>query len=327
MGSHKITTEEFVRRARKVHGSNYDYSVTEYLGAGKQVFIKCKIHGAFSQRASSHITGKGCIKCSRNTLSSPEAFRRKARKIHGNKYDYSKAKYETQSGNVILGCKVHGDFSVRANLHLVGRGCQKCSFSLTQDDFLKRANLAHGNAYSYAKTDYQHINQLVVITCKRHGDFEQTPNNHLKGHGCQVCGHRKNNNYAKVGYKLGKRTVQVQGYEPYALAHLVDVEGISPDRIRVGDDVPVIKYFDAKEGKVRRHYPDIFIPSKNTLVEVKSPYLFLKGLRSLKLKRKGAKAVGYKYRVCVISKETKHKITLPKGWYKMTTTQLKAALV
>jgi hypothetical protein len=57
------TTEEFIERARKIHGNIYDYSKVEYKGTLEEVEVLCANHGAFVQRARDHIQGCGCPKC------------------------------------------------------------------------------------------------------------------------------------------------------------------------------------------------------------------------------------------------------------------------
>ena len=47
---------------------------------------------------------------------------------------------------------------------------------------------AHGDRYDYSKVKYVHSKTKVIITCKEHGDFEQTPNNHSRGVNCPKCG-------------------------------------------------------------------------------------------------------------------------------------------
>lgn len=255
--------------------------------------------------------------------SNTKEFIAKARKIHGNKFDYSKVIYTTVKQNVIIGCSIHGEFQQTANHHLVGRGCPTCSLSLPQNEFVNRAIKVHGKTYTYRKVDYRHMHRKVVVTCRSHGDFIQTPSNHLKGHGCPSCGRAINNVFSYVNYKLGKRVVKVQGYEPYALDHLINNVKIDPKDIRVGKEVPVIRYFDPEKNKERLHFPDILIESKNRLVEVKSRFLFLRDLRVMKLKRAGAKKQGFKYSVCVIDKKTKEKTSLPSNWYNMDFKELR----
>lgn len=59
----KLTQEEFIRRARLVHGDKFDYSKVEYVNNDIKVCITCLIHGEFWQRPSDHLRGCGCKKC------------------------------------------------------------------------------------------------------------------------------------------------------------------------------------------------------------------------------------------------------------------------
>ena len=65
----KITTEDFIKRARQAHGDKYDYSKTEYITAHSKVCIICPIHGEFWQGANEHIRLNGCPKCSYDAMS------------------------------------------------------------------------------------------------------------------------------------------------------------------------------------------------------------------------------------------------------------------
>lgn len=57
----------------------------------------------------------------------------------------------------------------------------------TNEEFIKEAIIKHNGKYSYKKTNYIKNNIKVCITCPIHGDFWQTPTNHLSGHGCPEC--------------------------------------------------------------------------------------------------------------------------------------------
>jgi len=63
---------------------------------------------------------------------------------------------------------------------------------ITTEEFKERAFLVHKGRYVYNKTDLEHRDSKgkVVITCPLHGDFHQTPKNHLHGQGCPLCNHR-----------------------------------------------------------------------------------------------------------------------------------------
>lgn len=63
--SKRLTTKEFVEKAMLLHGNKYDYSQTVYVDSRTKVSIICREHGAFEQRASSHLLGNGCHDCAK----------------------------------------------------------------------------------------------------------------------------------------------------------------------------------------------------------------------------------------------------------------------
>lgn len=94
----KLTTEEFIVKAKIVHGDKYDYSKTVYIKSNEKLEINCYKHGSFWQLANSHLLGKGCIKCRnddfRNNLrNNINKFIEAAQKVHEHTYDYSLVKY------------------------------------------------------------------------------------------------------------------------------------------------------------------------------------------------------------------------------------------
>lgn len=54
-------------------------------------------------------------------------------------------------------------------------------------EFIEKAKTVHGDKYDYSKTNYQGKDIPVIITCPIHGDFIQTPHDHLSGCGCAKC--------------------------------------------------------------------------------------------------------------------------------------------
>ena len=73
-------------------------------------------------------------------------------------------------------------------------GCYKCHeekrkfYKLkSTEEFIKQAQEIHGNKYDYSKTEYKGNNIKVCIICPEHGEFWQTPGNHLKYKGCPIC--------------------------------------------------------------------------------------------------------------------------------------------
>ena len=59
----KLTTEEFIDKANKVHNNRYDYSRVEYKNSQTKICIVCPKHGEFWQTPAMHLYGNGCSKC------------------------------------------------------------------------------------------------------------------------------------------------------------------------------------------------------------------------------------------------------------------------
>ena len=104
----KLTTKEFIEKAREVHGDKYDYSKVRYANSKTKVCIICPKHGEFWQEANSHLQGSGCSKCCGNNSYATEEFIEKAREVHGDKYNYSKVEYKGMHTKVCIICPEHG---------------------------------------------------------------------------------------------------------------------------------------------------------------------------------------------------------------------------
>lgn len=127
-------------------------------------------------------------------MNKTEEFIKKANTKHGDTYYYSKVEYKKSSENVIIICKIHGEFPQLPPNHLKGYGCKKCGTERTANncrsntnEFIEKAILKHGDLYDYSKVEYKKSNDYVIIICKTHGEFLQTPQKHLCG-GCIKCG-------------------------------------------------------------------------------------------------------------------------------------------
>jgi len=196
MSTKKKTTEQFIKEARQVHGNKYDYSKVEYVGNKELVTIICPIHGEVPQRPIDHLRGRGCKYCAK-PVHDTKSFVEKARRIHDDKYDYSKTEYIDNTTLVTITCPIHGDFKKTPNAHLNKnhpQGCQKCAHEEktlmqydTTDSYVKKAIKVHGDKYDYSKTEYKGCREIVNIICKKHGEFEQIAYSHLHGNGCPKC--------------------------------------------------------------------------------------------------------------------------------------------
>ena len=223
----------FIEKAVKVHGDLYDYSKVEYILNNLRVTILCKTHGKFEQTPSNHLTGYGCKKCTVDA--SREKYRRNinkfledCKKIHNDIYDYSKMTYINNKIELDVICNKHGEFKVLPLSHLKGIGCKKCFGKryMDQEKFIESSNNLHHNLYDYTKVKYIDAKTKITIICKKHGEFEQTPNNHLTGFGCIKCAgtdqlntsdfiikakkvHGDLYDYSKTEYISGKQDVSI----------------------------------------------------------------------------------------------------------------------
>ena len=241
------TTSEFIEEAIKVHGHKYDYTKTdlEHRDEKGRVCIICPKHGEFWQLPEKHIKRKqGCRKCKFNDWNT-ETIIEEFRKKYGDKYDYSKVEYKGYHEKVVNICHKkdvfgveHGEFEITPANFLSGKECKNCKkdylrklFSFSNEEFIEKARKIHGDKYDYSKVEYIKNDIEVCIICPKHGEFWQTPANHLQGNGCRKCSCEKTHDkqrksteqfikdakrihgdkydYSKVEYKGNKINVKI----------------------------------------------------------------------------------------------------------------------
>ena len=163
----RLTKEIFINRSSKIHKLKYDYSNVEYKNNSTKVCIICPIHGDFYQTPQNHMNGKGCPKCKSIATGercrySTEQFILSAKKVHRDRYDYSKVKYKDAKTKVCIICPIHGEFWQVPNYHIDGCGCPECgkeqhhTHSMSGSKIYKvhsgmtqRCNNPHNSAYKY----------------------------------------------------------------------------------------------------------------------------------------------------------------------------------
>lgn len=125
----KNTQEDFIKCCEEKHNYKYDYSLVEYETCNQKISIICPVknHGLFEQQAMSHKKGTGCPLCSSGYQRTHEQFLNSIFEVHGDTYDYSKTIYVNAKSDIIITCKIHGDFPQKASNHLWGKGCPKCA--------------------------------------------------------------------------------------------------------------------------------------------------------------------------------------------------------
>lgn len=181
-----LSKEEFIEKSCAVHGDRYDYARVEYKNNYTPIIIICSEHGEFTQTPGNHMRGAGCLICGGGSVLTKEEFIKKAMKVHGDTFDYSRIEYKNYYTKINIICKKHGIFEQKPRYHLDGRGCLKCSYS-DLESFILKSNEIHINKYDYSIVDYNGVDRKVIIKCPVHGNFSQLPQNHMKGQGCPSC--------------------------------------------------------------------------------------------------------------------------------------------
>lgn len=199
----KLTHKEFIKKLKE---KNESYQKGEFKVLSEYVNIRTRIliegrYGKCSILPFNLL--QNSVPSIETSTDKTSYFINRAKKFHGDRYDYSKVNYTKSRTKVKIICNIHGEFNQTPHAHLSGQGCKECKrYSrldwkrLKIEDFVKKANKVHKNKYIYKKSKVNGNKNKVIITCPIHGDFQQSPNSHLKGRGCRKC-YLENNGYNK----------------------------------------------------------------------------------------------------------------------------------
>lgn len=220
--SRRLGHDNFVERAKEIHGDQFDYSVDEYSRFDKKIKIRCREHDeVFEMLPHNHLNGQvGCSVCKNEKIN--QSFHDK-KENHKKEYiktieenipdniKFIRLDYEDfHKSTVHLYCTNHNkEYSKRLDT-LLSRmffGCSEClkedrrkRYAHTTEEFIENCKKLYGDGiFDYSKVEY--VNELtpVIIKCILHDvEFEQTPSSHRHMvTSCPVC--KKNlytNNHA-----------------------------------------------------------------------------------------------------------------------------------
>lgn len=186
--------EEHIEDFISKHGNRYDYSKYEHVSVNKKAKVICKTHGEFWILPLHHKKGVGCPKCVGKSFTTEDIIKSFKEK-HGAKYDYSLVEYKSNSDKVAIICPEHGIFYQTPRNHKNGVNCPICAKHQVANnhrsnwyDVLSLFRKRHGNKFDYSKSNFVAKNKPITIICPVHGEFDSTPNAHLKSiFGCGKC--------------------------------------------------------------------------------------------------------------------------------------------
>lgn len=187
-------TNWFIRESFKIHENTFDYSLVNYINSHTKVKIVCKKHGVFEQTPNSHLSGAGCMKCSKRM--SQEDFLEKVNKKHPTGYNFNNTVFIESFKDVEVTCEIHGLFKTTPyKILTTKRPCKICCKELwagaktrkTIESIKRSFKEVHGDRYIYDKCVWIKNSIKLIIGCRVHGDFKQNYEVHKRGGNCPKC--------------------------------------------------------------------------------------------------------------------------------------------
>ena len=140
------TTKEIVKELQKLYGNKYIYDKVEYINNKTKICLTCPKHGDFWATPKNLLNKHQCPQCShRNYKYTINEFIKRAREVHGDKYDYSKVEYVNNKTKICIICPKHGEFWQTPEMHINEKnGCPFCCESKMEKsvrNILKEKNI------------------------------------------------------------------------------------------------------------------------------------------------------------------------------------------
>lgn len=333
------TFESTIKAFRHKYGNRFNYVKSTWIDSKTEMQMVCSKHGSFMRTPYKHLYyGAGCRKCQYSTVAELgtkrgyRAFVQKAKDMYRDN-SYEQFVYvDTHTKGQVL-CRHHGAFFVSPHKHMEGHGCPSCGRSRINEkrrnkarsEFIPRAIKVHGDKYDYSNVKYINNSTLVLIKCRVHGVFSQTPGNHLNGRGCPYCGNaRPKNTKLLRTVRVKNRDVYVIGREDLAFNWLMKKHPSMS--IQTGYEHGLVFYY-ALNNKMHRYYPDILL-GKRHVIEVKSEVSAgLKGpmyykspetmFIEIQTKAMAVKAAGYRFSLLIMQLDGVP-MKIPKNWEHMS---------
>ena len=195
------------RQEEKLEQLKAAYPELVFTGLGKYetvnrtpVYFICSVHGEQESkiRYMQGAGAKGCLRCAEKPkMTSYEGFLARFSDVLPEGYSFKPDGYTNGDGKVRLVCPKHGESDVNVSSYArknAQTGCRKCADEGTasklrkgMDVFISQAREIFGDKYKYGGV-YVNQSTPIEVICEIHGTQMQTPEVHLRGHGCKRCG-------------------------------------------------------------------------------------------------------------------------------------------
>ena len=328
----KISPKEYKDRLKAINSPLTP--LEPYINYGTALKHQC-VNGHIVLKNPGHaLNGSGCRECyfasKRKTI---QQYRKDLKKKHGKDFVVVGTNYVNAMTHIEHKCTKCGYTRDYTPNDVLSRDnpCPYCSGEfLSHEQYCKRLYAVRSNVKLVGKyISYSNNVKVKCLDCNN--VWYAAPYTLIISRQCPVCARdahasgANRNTHRRKSYKVtAKLTVQLQGYEPQALDWLRKHKHNMKDlAFSVQTGKPVIPY--VLLGKAHNYYPDFYIPSTNTVVEVKCEYTLglthLQIYRKVAAKAKATKEAGFKLSTMVMSSDGR-RLKLPKGWYDMTRKEL-----
>lgn len=229
----KLTTEEFIEKAKNVHGDFYDYGLVNYINTTTKVKIICREHGIFQQTPEWHLAGQGCLDCGFKRIGeslrlTKEEYIKKANSVHNDKYSYHRTEHRNMSGKIIITCSKHGDFTQTSGNHLSGNGCPSCNESKGEAliaKILDKNNIRYAREYKIPQLKERYEYDFYLpdynLLIEHHGVQHYQP--------VEIFGGKKAFDTILIRDRVKKELAKAWNYRYLPIKHTV-VERLSKER-------------------------------------------------------------------------------------------------
>ena len=182
---------DIIDYAKTLYDDLDTYDNLVYTKFRNKITITCRKHGDYEIQPGTYLSGSRCHECGvEGKRMGVDEAKRVAYEKHGDRYTYNWSTYTHGGLKMSIKCPIHGWFEQRVNTHLSGKGCSKCGVitrTHTNDEVLSAIKPHFRDRYTYDKFVYVNDSTPVIVTCKKHGDFEKVPSELKRGNGCTKC--------------------------------------------------------------------------------------------------------------------------------------------
>lgn len=201
---YRLTQEDFIEKVKQSQVVPLDLSKFVYKTQHDKYELTCLKHNiTYIQRGQAILLGTiGCSACLKEHKSQTHSSNKNTfldkffSRFPDSNFDFTNSIYTRSNDHMQVVCGIGHTFNAKPHNLLSGHGCPECHriklgfiFSTGREGYITKFKEIHGDRYDYSTVgEFKNCKQKVDVTCYEHGIFKITPDNHVQGRGCPLCG-------------------------------------------------------------------------------------------------------------------------------------------